>query len=766
MQRRVRPALRFPPTPLAMALVAMGLPTPAGAAPGDPAGGEITVNTLLQNNNSAVAIDGAGNFVVAWQGFSNSSTSGIVARRFDASGAPQSDVQIVDGGGGSVSNPEVARAPGGAYVISYTGADLSFNLDIYLLRFNAAGQPQGATTVNTSTAGGQMNQAVAMDAAGDFVVAWASVGDAPPFPTNVFAQRFDASGARQGSEFQVNTVANGAGHPGVGMDAGGNFVIVYHSDGQDGDQLGIFGRRFDSSGNAIGSEFAVNATTAGGQGGPSVAMNGAGEFAVTWVNFPDKIELQRFTAGGTKAGSETQVSNTAPGSDPRVAIDDDGDVVVTWQSYGHDNPAEPFGGGIFARRYAGGTTAGSEFIVNAHITGNQIVPAIAMNADGASVITWQSDNPHSGNDVVAQRFAGKTTGPDTTPDAFHFTDQNGVTRGAAVTSDPVTIAGIDAAAPVSVTGGQYSVDGGAFTATAGTVVAGDTVSVRHTASANFGTATDTVLTVGGVSDTFTSTTESAPLPDTTPDAFVFTDVTDVEPGDVVESNAITVTGIDAPSVIGVAGGEYRIGAGAYTSVPGTVSAGQTVNVRVTAGAFGEDEESTLTIGGVSDTFTATTRAATHDVVGDANGDPVSVDTSDGVLTNLSQVAQPSFAPAGLTFPNGFFAFDVEGVPAGGTVTVTITLPAGATPDRYVKCTATACAEFAGASIAGNVVTLTLRDGGEGDADGATDGHIQDPGAPAKAESSGGGHHGNGGAFDGWTVGLLALLGLWRRRRPS
>ncbi|HKY90292.1 MAG TPA: choice-of-anchor U domain-containing protein, partial [Nevskiaceae bacterium] len=147
-----------------------------------------------------------------------------------------------------------------------------------------------------------------------------------------------------------------------------------------------------------------------------------------------------------------------------------------------------------------------------------------------------------------------------------------------------------------------------------------------------------------------------------------------------------------------------------------------------------------------------------------NGDTVTVESSDGILSNLRQVDAPDFAPDGLTFPNGFFAFDVEGVPVGGTVTVEMTLPTGSNPTRYVKCTSSACSEFAGASIAGDVVTLTLRDGGEGDADGAADGHIQDPGAPAQSASgSDGGGGGGGGAFDWMTLGALALLALGRRR---
>lgn len=99
---------------------------------------------------------------------------------------------------------------------------------------------------------------------------------------------------------------------------------------------------------------------------------------------------------------------------------------------------------------------------------------------------------------------------DTTPDQFSFTDQSGVALSDTITSAPITVTGIDAAADIEITGGTYSINGGAFTADPGTVDNGDEVEARHTSSASYLTATNTVVTIGGVSDTFTSITEGDP----------------------------------------------------------------------------------------------------------------------------------------------------------------------------------------------------------------------------------------------------------------
>lgn len=101
---------------------------------------------------------------------------------------------------------------------------------------------------------------------------------------------------------------------------------------------------------------------------------------------------------------------------------------------------------------------------------------------------------------------------DTTPNAFTFSDQADVSLSTVIVSNAIAVAGIEAAAAISVSGGEYSVNGAAFTSASGTVNDGDSVRVRHTSSSANSTAVNTILTIGGVSDTFTSTTLAAQGP--------------------------------------------------------------------------------------------------------------------------------------------------------------------------------------------------------------------------------------------------------------
>jgi len=113
---------------------------------------------------------------------------------------------------------------------------------------------------------------------------------------------------------------------------------------------------------------------------------------------------------------------------------------------------------------------------------------------------------------VSANFASTTIPADLTPDAFSLTAQTNAALNTLVNSNTFTVSGINGAAAISVTGGEYSVGctTPAFTTAAGTVASGQTVCVRHTTSAQYSTSVTTTLTIGGVAASFSSTTASAP----------------------------------------------------------------------------------------------------------------------------------------------------------------------------------------------------------------------------------------------------------------
>ncbi len=256
----------------------------------------------------------------------------------------------------------------------------------------------------------QVFSTVAMDADGDNVVTWSSLGqDGSVY--GVYGQRYNAAGLPQGGEFRVNTTTAGDQRfSTVAMDADRDFVVTWSSLGQDGSVRGIYGQHYNAAGLPQGGEFQVNTTTAGDQLFSTVAMDADGDFVVTWTSLGQDgsgygVYGRRYNAAGLPQGGEFQV-NTTTASDQlfsTVAMDADGDFVVTWSSFGQDGS----GYGVYGRHYnAAGLPQGGEFRVNSTTASDQRFSTVAMDADGDFVVTWSSfGQDGSGFGVYGQRFA-------------------------------------------------------------------------------------------------------------------------------------------------------------------------------------------------------------------------------------------------------------------------------------------------------------------------------------------------------------------------
>lgn len=96
-------------------------------------------------------------------------------------------------------------------------------------------------------------------------------------------------------------------------------------------------------------------------------------------------------------------------------------------------------------------------------------------------------------------------------------------------------------------------------------------------------------------------------PDTTPDPFTFASQSRVSPDTPIESEPVTISGINLPAKLSIDGGEYSIDGDTYRDHPGVIRNDQQIRVRVRSSAESSGEVSaTLTIGGVSGTFTVKT----------------------------------------------------------------------------------------------------------------------------------------------------------------
>jgi S-layer family protein len=255
-------------------------------ASGNRIGSEFQVNqdTLGWQFLPALAMAPSGEFVIAWSS-SYSNSQRVVARRFDSTGTPVGgdfQVHIAGGYGYAAGDADVAMDGTGNFVIVW-GA-FNNNLSVRGQRFDAAGARQGAEFLASTPPRIAVAPSVDQRRDGSFVLAW--VGDDAVDDAAVFARRYDASGQAVGAEFRMNAYTTGNQRlPSVAAQDDGSFLAVWSSNGQDGDDYGIFARAFDESG-VGGPEFRVNTETSGRQWSSAVAGNASGNLVIVWAN-PD-----------------------------------------------------------------------------------------------------------------------------------------------------------------------------------------------------------------------------------------------------------------------------------------------------------------------------------------------------------------------------------------------------------------------------------------------------------------------------------------------
>ncbi|MEW8064178.1 MAG: hypothetical protein AB2797_13765, partial [Candidatus Thiodiazotropha sp.] len=143
-------------------------------------------------------------------------------------------------------------------------------------------------------------------------------------------------------------------------------------------------------------------------------------------------------------------------------------------------------------------------------TGTKTFNATGLVAGATYYAHFLHDNSGSESDISTSAGVATDSGTDITPDQFAFTDQTDVALSAVITSNTITVAGVDAGqnVPLTITNGEYSINGGGWASTPTNVQLGNTIQVRHTSSGSYTTAVNTTLDLNGVSDIFTSTTEA------------------------------------------------------------------------------------------------------------------------------------------------------------------------------------------------------------------------------------------------------------------
>lgn len=262
--------------------------------------------------------------------------------------------------------------------------------------------------VNSTSQQMQSAPAVASDSLGNTVVVWEGRGEGDQH--GIFFQRYAPDGSRVGTETRVNVTTGGVQRePTIAFDTNGGFAISWSGVGA-GDFSGIFLRSYSSQGIAISDEVRVNANTDDHQTSPSMAIDEDGNLAVVWQSRHEDgsdwgIFGQWYSADGSPIGTTVQLNTTTAGSQskPTIAADPTGGFVAAWQSLGQDGDSWA----VVARRFtSAGVADGAEVLLNSDNTvGHQTDVSLVVAEDGQWLSAWSSGAPNgAGWEVVTRSF--------------------------------------------------------------------------------------------------------------------------------------------------------------------------------------------------------------------------------------------------------------------------------------------------------------------------------------------------------------------------
>ncbi|HEY2451099.1 MAG TPA: Ig-like domain-containing protein [Scandinavium sp.] len=385
---------------------------------------EFLVNQTTAGSQRMAAILGLpdGGYIISW--YSVQSGGSIVQRIYDANDNPQGNEFVVGPAVSVAGAPEMVLFEHGQYegwyLTVWNGNDSNSTGVFGQLRKTDGSFAGPILTLNTTQDNSQNYPDAITLKDGSFVVFWDS-NDSQAIGSDVRAIHYTFDpvtgimGAKSTGDFIVNEYRAGKQYKpvGVALDDGG-YILIWGSEGGDGDGSGIYAQRFDANSNKVGHEFLVNPTTLGnqGSGGDDVDLKNIldatlldnGDVFVTWHS--DKIDTNGYGIEGVTIDidasfySEFQVNTSTLGYQNFASTTSlpDGGFVVVWQNSVNNNvdvTAQIFN--------SSGMPVGGEFQVNAASTEYQGQPNVITLADGTFLVGYHS---FEGADVVRLQHYG------------------------------------------------------------------------------------------------------------------------------------------------------------------------------------------------------------------------------------------------------------------------------------------------------------------------------------------------------------------------
>jgi hypothetical protein len=204
-----------------------------------------------------------GSFVITWRDERNEDEFDVLAQRFKPNGDTLGEVLKVNDqfiGTSSLAEPAIAMDDSGKFAITW--ADSRYDdYDVYVMYYDYNGLAWGVNNpvIDDGAVGNQCYPDIAMSDSGFFVIAW---NDERNLNSDIYAQRYDVRnlGYSLETNFRVDNDESGATQvwPSVAMNEAGDFVIAWNDERNPQE---IYAQRYEFSPDTVvpmGTNFSIS----------------------------------------------------------------------------------------------------------------------------------------------------------------------------------------------------------------------------------------------------------------------------------------------------------------------------------------------------------------------------------------------------------------------------------------------------------------------------------------------------------------------------
>ncbi len=394
--------------------------SPSRAAPhlaGEAVDQQVNQHTRSTQDDAAIAVDPTtGRIFISWHSRRQwEGLDGVNARLYSAAGEPLTpEFSLHDAEPMPRTDPSVAFGPDGeAWAVwCAIGADGDLG-SIVMRRYSEDFSTQShEIAINQVTTGHQQEPVLAVNAAGEVLIAWSTPSDRG---MRIAARLFDAQGQPLSDELSIS--GNGGvrdAFPVVAALPSGDFIIAWGHSDADGQPNTILAQRLTARGDRVGEAIALNDSTNRPRFEPSLAIDGEGRMLVGWMEERegDLAVVARVFDAETLSpqGAVVEVARAreADGegwlSGVAVAARSNGSFAV---AYNQQGSLRAGGTGLYVRSLDARTAALGEVTrLTPHREGGQLLqPAsnatrLAVGRDGALLAAWSGNGGFDDDSAV------------------------------------------------------------------------------------------------------------------------------------------------------------------------------------------------------------------------------------------------------------------------------------------------------------------------------------------------------------------------------